>query len=369
MKIVENSDKIPCAAPYLILAINPGSTSTKVAVFENDKEVLSSTIIHSSEHLKPFKTIADQIELRLPLIRQFLLDSDFSLSRLSAVVGRGGLLRPIESGVYRVNQKMLEELRSGIYGEHASNLGAILAESIAREAGCAAYIADPVVVDEMDDVARLSGLPELPRRCVFHALNQKSAGREAAKSMNRKYEECNLIVAHLGGGISVGAHCKGRIIDVNNAVEGDGPFSPERSGSVPCIPLIELCFKGNFTLAQMKKKIAGAGGLVAYCGSNSLIELRKSAEAGDTKSQLVYDALIYQISQEIAKHGATLKGKIDCIVITGGMAHESDLTQKISDRVGFLAPIMIIPGEREMISLSAGVIRVLNNTEQLKEYL
>lgn len=365
---MENSNNISYST-HLVLAINPGSTSTKLAVFENEKEILGSTIVHSSDDLKPYKNIADQIELRLPLIRKFLKDNNFDSSKLSSVVGRGGMLRPVQSGVYRINQKMLTELRSGVYGEHASNLGAILADAISQEAGCQAFIVDPVVVDELDDVARLSGLPELPRRTVFHALNQKSAGRETARRIGKKYEECNLIVAHLGGGVSVGAHCNGRIIDVNNAVDGEGPFTPERTGSLPCIPLIELCFNGKYTLAQMKKRIAGSGGLAAYRGSNSLIDLRKSAESGNTKDQLVYDALIYQISQEIAKHGATLKGKIDCIVLTGGMANDSDLTKKISERVGFLAPLIIIPGEREMISLSAAVMRVLNNLEQPKEYL
>lgn len=346
-----------------ILVVNPGSTSTKLSVFEGEQEYVQGNILHSTEDLKPFQRITDQLEFRMTLIRRFLKDNHVSIGALKAVVGRGGLLKPIRSGVYRVNAAMLEDLRNGCYGEHASNLGGILAHGLAGEAGCAAYIVDPVVVDEMDDVARLSGLPGLERKSIFHALNQKSVAREIARKIGKPYKDCNFIVAHMGGGISVGAHRQGCVIDVNNALDGEGPFSPERAGGLPAGQLVELCFNGQYSLAEIKRKLTGKGGLVAYRGSNSFTDLKKAMLAGDVQAQLLYEALAYQVSKEIAMHGATLKGVVDRIILTGGLAYDETFVGMIRERVSYLAAVEVIPGEREMASLAQAVWAVLRKIE------
>lgn len=351
-----------------ILAINPGSTSTKLSLFEAGNEKIPHTVLHPAAQLKPFQRIMDQAEFRLNLVRAFLESQSIDLKSLQAVVARGGLLKPIPSGVYAVNPAMLADLLEARFGEHASNLGAVLAHRIAREADCPAYIVDPVVVDEMEDVARLSGLPELRRKSIFHALNHKSAAREAARMIGKAYEKSCIIVAHMGGGISVGAHRNGRVIDVNNALDGDGPFAPERSGSLPVGQLVNLCFSGTFTLAEMKRKLVGNGGLVAFRGSNSFTDLKKAADAGNADAVLLYEGMAYKISQEIAKHSATLKGRIDCIVLTGGLANDNAFTAKIIERIKHLAPVRVIPGEREMLSLARGALAVLTKQEKPMEY-
>jgi len=359
---------IKATSSFRILVINPGSTSTKMAVFEAEAEKMQHTISHPAAQLKPFQRIVDQTEFRLNLVRAFLASQSIEPKSLQAVVARGGLLKPIPSGVYAVNKAMLADLLEARYGEHASNLGAVLAHRIAQEAGCPAYIVDPVVVDEMEDIARLSGLPELKRKSIFHALNHKSAAREAARMIGKTYEEICIIVAHMGGGISVGAHRNGRVIDVNNALDGDGPFSPERSGSLPVGQLVNLCFSGSFTLAEMKRKLVGGGGLVAFRGSNSFTDLKKAMDAGDANAVLLYEAMACKVSQEIAKHSATLKGKIDCIVLTGGLAKDDTFTAKIIERIKHLAPVRVIPGEREMLSLARGALAVLAKQEKTMEY-
>jgi butyrate kinase len=310
----------------------------------------------------------DQKNHRLQVIRSFLRNRRVNAADLDAVVGRGGLLKPVAGGPYTVNRAMLHDLQTGRYGEHASNLGGVLAWHIAQEAGCRAFIADPVVVDELNELARLSGLPEIRRRSIFHALNQKAAAREVAKKIGKKYTACRFIVAHLGGGISVGAHDRGRVVDVNNALDGDGPFAPERSGGLPAGQLAELCFSGRYSLADIKRKIAGHGGLVAYRGSNSLAGLKAAMTTGRPMARLLYRAMAYQVSKEIAMHGATLKGQVDRIILTGGMARDRSFVGEIKKRVGFLAPVVVVPGEREMAALANSVLAVLQGREKAKNY-
>ncbi len=353
---------------YTILVINPGSTSTRLSLFHNENEFSQRNINHSTDELSVFRCIADQVEFRLCIVLRFLRESSTTIDILDAVIGRGGLLKPLESGVYRVGEAVLNDLRSGRYGEHASNLGAILAWEVARKAGCPAFIADPVVVDEMDEVARISGLPEIQRKSIFHALNQKSVAREVAKKLGKRYEECNFIVAHMGGGISVGAHRKGRVVDVNNALDGDGPFSPERAGGLPAGELVRMCFSGRYTLEGMLQRISGGGGLVAYRGSNSFKELKEASNSGDPLAKLLYEACAYQVSQEICKHGATLRGQVDRIILTGGLACDETFVNMIKGRVSHLAQVEVLPGEREMVSLAMCAQLVLQGEEKEKEY-
>ncbi len=352
----------------LILALNPGSTSTKISLFSGEDETISEALRHATDELVQYPRIIDQAGFRRAAIDAFLSSNSIDLSNLDAVIGRGGLLRPLESGVYQVNEPMVADVAVGKYGEHASNLGAILAQAIADVAGCPAFIADPVVVDEMDDVARLSGLPQLPRRSIFHALNQKSAAREAARRLGKEYEEINAIVAHMGGGCSVGAHRHGRVVDVNNALDGEGPFSPERAGTLPAGQVVELVRSGKYSQGELKKMLTGRGGLVAYCGTNSLEEIKERIGRDDEDAGMAFRAMAYQISKEIASHGATLAGSVDVIVLTGGMAYDEALVNEISRRISFLAPIEIIPGEREMVSLARAALSVLNGRVSAKEY-
>lgn len=353
---------------YRVLAINPGSTSTKVSIFTDTEESRSESIHHSVDALSSYAHILDQAQFRERAVREFLSAGAIDPAELSAVIGRGGLMRPIESGVYAVNDAMIEDLTLARFGEHASNLGAIIAARIAADAGCPAYIVDPVVVDELDEVARYSGVPEIERRSIFHALNQKSAAREAARRRGSRYEELNMIVAHLGGGVSVGAHRRGRVVDVNNALDGDGPFAPERSGGLPAGQLVELALSGRMTHAELKRRITGKGGIVAYCGTNDLSEIERRIEAGDRPALRVFEAMIYQISKEIAMHGATFSGNVDLIVLTGGMAWNRRLIDGILNRVSFLAPAEIIPGEREMISLAEAACAALSGAAVVHRY-
>jgi butyrate kinase len=352
----------------LILTINPGSTSTKVAYFESENEMASESIPHSTAQLQGAATLSAQCGFRLEGIIHFLKAHTIPLSSLNAIAARGGLLKPIQGGVYPVNPAMLADLESNRYGEHPSNLGAIMAHQLATAAGCPAFVVDPVVVDELDDVARITGIPEIRRISLFHALNQKSVARQVARMIGKKVEDCNFIVAHIGGGISVGAHKRGRVVDVNNALNGDGPFSPERGGTLPAFSLAQLCFSGKFTLAQIKRKITGEGGLVAHIGTNHFGELMAMVNAGDPEACLLYRAMAYAISKEIAQHGATLSGKVDRIILTGGIAHNAGFMKLIRERVEFLAPVEVIPGEREMLSLAQGALAVLDGTIQAKDY-
>ncbi|SHH49179.1 butyrate kinase [Caloranaerobacter azorensis DSM 13643] len=353
---------------FRLLIINPGSTSTKIAIYDNEKPVLEETLRHSTEELSKYSKIYDQYEFRKNIILETLNEKGINLTKLSAVVGRGGLLKPIAGGTYKVNERMLEDLKVGVLGEHASNLGGILAHEIASQLNIPAFIVDPVVVDEMEEVARISGMPELERKSIFHALNQKAVARRAAKELGKAYNEVNLIVAHLGGGISVGAHKNGRVIDVNNALDGEGPFSPERTGGLPVGDLVKLCFSGKYTLADMKKKIKGNGGLVAYLGTNDAREVVKMIENGDKKAELVYKAMAYQVAKEIGSLAAVLEGKVDGIILTGGIAYDKRFTKWIIDRVSFISKVFVYPGEDEMIALAEGGLRVLRGEEEAKVY-
>ncbi len=353
---------------YKILVVNPGSTSTKIALFSNEKILFEKNIEHNSKELSNFNKIIDQYQLRKNIILSFLKEKGINLSTLNAVVGRGGLLEPIASGTYRVNEKMLEDLRKGVSGEHASNLGGLLAYGIAEKLSIPSYIVDPVVIDEMKPVARISGMPEIPRISILHALNQKAVARKAALDLGKKYEKVNFIIAHLGGGISVGVHCKGKIIDVNNALNGEGPFTPERSGGVPAGALVELCFSGKFTKEEIKKKIKGKGGLVAYLSTNDAREVVKRIKQGDKKANLILEAMAYQVAKEIGAGASVLKGQIDAIILTGGIAYNNEFVNMVRDRVSFLSLVMVYPGEEEMLALCEGALRVLKGEEVEKIY-
>lgn len=354
-----------------VIAINPGSTSTKIAVYENETPVLIKNITHTPEELAPFEKVSDQFEFRKNIIYKVLEEAEIRLDLVQAVVGRGGLIKPIKSGVYLVNDRLKEDLINSPSGaEHASNLGGLIALDIAKDLPNAkAYIANPVVVDELDDIARYSGHPLLPRTSIFHALNQKAVARQHAHSMMRKYEEMNLIVVHLGGGITVGAHKKGRVVDVNQGLDGDGPFSPERTGSLPVGPLIRLCFSGQYTLDEVLKMNKGAGGLVAYLGTNSAYEVEERAKQGDEEAKKVFAAMAYQVAKEIGAMFAVLSGEADGILITGGVAHSKWFVNEISQRVHKMAPIYIYPGEDEMHALAFNGLRVIRGETVAQEYV
>lgn len=351
-----------------ILVINPGSTSTKIAVYEDETPILTETLRHSAEEIGRFRSIYEQFDFRKDVILNVLKDKKFNIKDLDAVVGRGGLLKSIEGGTYTVNDAMIEDLKIGIQGQHASNLGGIIANEISKELDIPAYIVDPVVVDEMDDVARLSGMPDVERKSIFHALNQKAVAKRYAKEKEKKYTEINLIVAHMGGGVSVGAHKMGRVVDVNNALDGEGPFSPERTGGLPIGDLIKMCFSGKYTIEEVKKKITGKGGIVAYLDTNDAREVENRASAGDEKAKLVFEAMGYQVAKEIGKNAAVLCGKVDAIILTGGIAYSKKMVSYIEEMVDFIAPVVIYPGEDEPYALAMGGLRVLNGEEEAKEY-
>lgn len=353
---------------FKLLIINPGSTSTKIGVYEDEKPVLVETLRHQTEEIEKYNSITEQFSFRKEVILNVLKEKNFDITTLSAIVGRGGLLKPIAGGTYAVNDAMLEDLRAAARGEHASNLGALIANEIGKELGVPAFIVDPVVVDEMDDMARISGIPEIERKSIFHALNQKAVAKRYAKENGKKYEDVNVIVAHMGGGVSVGAHTKGRIIDVNNALDGEGPYSPERSGGVPIGDLVKMCFSGKYTQDEIKKKITGKGGFVAYLGTNNALEVENAALAGEPKAKLIHDAMGYQVAKEIGKCATVLCGKVDAIILTGGMAYGKPMVQVISERVSFIAPIVVYPGEDELLALAQGAIRVLSGEEEAKIY-
>lgn len=353
---------------YHILVINPGSTSTKVALFHNAAPVLQETLRYDAAELAPFPHIADQYAFRRDSVLQWLETNGIAVKSLSAVVGRGGLFRPLESGTYRVNRAMLEDMRDPGPREHASNLGVLIAQEIADRAGAAAFTVDPVSVDEFDDVARISGLAEIERQSLSHALNIKAVARRAAADQGRQYADMNLVVAHLGGGISITAHRRGRMVDVNNALDA-GPFAPERSGTLPLTDLVEMCYSGRFTKKELKKRLVGGGGLVSHLGTNSTIEVEKRIAAGDARARLVSQAMAYQIAKEIGAMATVLQGQVDAIVITGGVARWQELVTWIRERVAFLAPVLVYPGEDEMLALAEGALRVLRGEEQARSYM
>lgn len=350
-----------------ILVLNPGSTSTKLALFEGERCVFKDSVSHSKEELSQFAAIIDQFEYRRAMVLKFLADKGIELSSLDGVVGRGGLMRPIVSGTYSVNARMLEDVRAGYQGQHASNLGAVLAHDIGESAGAPSFVVDPVVVDELEPIARLSGMPDIPRKSIVHALNVKATARRAALELGRPLSELCLIVTHLGGGISVCAICDGRMVDVSSALSA-GPFTPERAGTVPTLELVDMCFSGEHTRAEIRKKLVGAGGLVGYLGTNDAQEIERRIDAGDEEAGVVFDAMIYQVSKEIAAMAAALEGRVDAIVLTGGLAHSDRVTGGIERRAGFIAPVIVMPGEDEMEALASGCLRVLRGEEEALEY-
>ncbi|ATD53993.1 butyrate kinase [Clostridium chauvoei] len=353
---------------YKLLIINPGSTSTKIGVYEGEKEILEETLRHSAEEIAKYPTIYDQFQFRKEVILNVLKEKNFDIKTLDAVVGRGGMLKPMEGGTYKVNEVMLEDLKNGVQGQHASNLGGILSNEIGKELGVPAFIVDPVVVDELSDIARISGVPDIPRRSKFHALNQKAVAKRYGEESGKGYENLNLIVVHLGGGVSVGAHKNGKVIDVNNALDGDGPFSPERAGSVPVGDLIKLCYSGKYTEKEIANRMVGKGGFVAYLGTNDVRDVLKAIEEGNKEAKLIYDAFIYQVCKAIGEMSTVLYGKVDAILVTGGIAYSQKVIADIKSRVEWISKIVPYPGEDELLALTQGAIRVLDGKEEAKEY-
>ena len=351
-----------------ILTINPGSTSTKIALFEEENQVMSVKLSHTVEDLKPFEKIYDQTEYRRKMIMEVLEEKGVNPSEITAISARGGNMQPVVGGTYMVNEQMLEDLKVGVMGQHASNLGGIIANAIAKPLGISAYVVDPVIVDEMAPIAKISGTPDIARKAKDHPLNQKAVSRKIAEQMGGKYEDYNFIVAHTGGGISIGVHEKGKIIDTNNCLDGDGPMSPERSGGVPFFSLVEICYSGKYTKEELRKRLVGGGGLAAYLGTNDAIEVTKMIEGGDEHAKLVFEAMAYQVAKEIGAGAAVLKGKVDRIIITGGLAYSKMLMDWITERVEFIAPVELYPGELEMDALALGVLRVLDGNEPLQQY-
>ncbi|SDY52552.1 butyrate kinase [Tindallia californiensis] len=350
-----------------VLVINPGSTSTKVAIFKEEGIVHEKKLEHAVDELKQFEKLADQYSYRKALIEDWMKECSIKVGSLRAVVGRGGLLRPMPGGTYSVTDAMIKDLQTGYQGEHASNLGGILAKAIADEADAESYIVDPVAVDEFENLARLSGVPELERKSLGHALNIKAVARRAAEERHKSIDNANFVVAHLGGGISVAPLLKGRAVDYNNANEM-GPFSPERAGGVPSGDLMRMCFSGKYNQKEIMNKLRGYGGMTAYLGTNDVREVEKQIEDGNQDAKRVYEAMAYQIAKEIGAMATVLKGEIDAIIITGGMAYSEKLIAAIKEYIGFMAPVMVYPGEDEMIALNEGALRVLRSEEKAKVY-
>ena len=352
-----------------VLVVNPGSTSTKMAVYEDESPILLRNISHSAEELAPYGNIIEQQDFRRELVLNELRLADIPIE-FDAVIGRGGLVKPISGGVYEINQCMLDDTLHGcVMHSHACNLGCLIAHEIAQAIpGCRSFIADPGVVDELSPMARISGSPLMPRIAIWHALNQRAIARRYARGIGKEYEDLNLIICHLGGGISVAAHEHGRAIDTNNALDGEGPFSPERAGSLPAVDLIRLCFSGKYNERQLLKRIAGKAGLNAHLGTNDMREILRRIQQGDKHAELIVDAMIYHISKCIAAEGAVLCGNIDAILITGGMAHSDYLISRLRKRIGFLAPVYIFPGEDEMEALALNALDVLRGKRQAKVY-
>ncbi len=351
-----------------ILVINPGSTSTKIAVFAGECPLFEETIRHDDAELERFDRIMDQEDYRRDLILAALDRHGLQVADLTAIIGRGGLLRPIPGGVYAVNETMLTDLRSCHFGSHASNLGAILAHDLAQTAGLPSFVADPVVVDELCPLARYSGHPDIRRRSIFHALNHKAVARRAARDLGQACQDLRLVIAHLGGGISVGAHQGGRVIDVNNALDGDGPFSPERSGGLPAGQVVDWCFALGADETDIRRRITGQGGLRAYLGTASGPEIRNRIENGDGAAEEAMEAMAYQVAKDIGAMAAVLSGQVDAVILTGGLAHDQNLVHLIATRVRFVAQILTYPGENELEALALGALRCLQGDEDILIY-
>ena len=350
------------------LIINPGSTSTKIGVFEDETLLFDETLRHSTEEIAKYGSIYEQKDFRKEVILNILKEKNFDLKSLNFIVGRGGMLKPIPGGTYKVSDELLNDLVIGKQGQHASNLGGILAREIGDSLGIPSFIVDPVVVDELQDVARLSGVKDLPRRSVFHALNQKAVAKRYAKETGKAYDSLNLIVVHMGGGVSVGAHLKGRVVDVFNALDGDGAFSPERAGGLPSGALIKMCFSGKYTEKEVYKKVVGNGGFNAYLGTNDMRDVAKMIEGGDENANVIREAFIMQVAKDIGSMACVLKGEVDQIIVTGGIAYNKEVVDKIKERAGFIAPFTVYPGEDELLALAQGALRVLNGEEKAMQY-
>lgn len=351
---------------YRILAVNPGSTSTKIAVYDNDKIVLVKGINHPSCEIAKYNNIQDQFEMRKDEVLKVLKENNIDINTLNAVVGRGGLLPPVKSGAYLVNDQMIDRLVNKPIIEHASNLGAIISYEIAKQLKINAYIYDSVAVDELDDIARLSGICGMDRDCLSHALNSRAMAMKHCKNNNKNYKDLNLIVAHLGGGITVSIHKKGKMVDIVS--DDEGSFSPERAGRVPCKKIIDRCFSGEYSHREMLKMIRGNGGIVSYLGTVDVRDVEKMINEGNEKAKLVHKAMAYQVSKSIGELATVVEGKVDAIVITGGIAYSNMITSMIKKRVDFIAPVDIIPGENELESLSLGILRVLLGEENARVY-
>ncbi len=356
-----------------IFVINPGSTSTKLAVYEDGEAIAIREFQHDRDELNHFGKVVDQREFRMAAIRQIIAESKHDLTNMDAVAGRGGLLHPLEGGVYEVSDDMIDDLKEARYGEHACNLGAMLAQDLAAEWGVPAFIVDPVVTDEMTDVARLTGYPDIQRRSLFHALNQRGAARTAARRLGVAYETSNFIVCHMGGGISIGAHRQGRVVDVVNALDGEGPFSPERTGGLPVIPVLEMIERGEKTPGEMKRIILREGGVFAHLGTNDPREVVRRMEGGDEQAATVFHALAYGIAKNIASLAPALadgEGVVSAaaVVLTGGVARSEPLVREIARMVGFFGPVEVVTGDEEMAALADGAARVLTQSERVKKY-
>lgn len=354
--------------PIKSLIINPGSTSTKIGVFEDEILLFEETLRHSTEEIEKYASIFEQKNFRKNIIIELLNEKKFDIKLLDVVVGRGGMLKPITGGTYEVSDDLLEDLKIGKQGQHASNLGGILAREIGDSIGVPSYIVDPVVVDELDTISRYSGVPELPRVSIFHALNQKAVAKRYAKEIKKPYDTLNLIVVHMGGGVSVGAHKSGHVIDVFNALDGDGAFSPERAGAVPCGALVKMCFSGKYTEREVYSKLVGKGGLNAYLGTNDMRDVEKMADNGDEYAIEVRDAFIRQMIKDIGSMACVLKGKIDQIIVTGGIAYDKAVVAGLKESAGWIAPFTIYPGEDELLALTQGALRVMNGEEKVMKY-
>jgi butyrate kinase len=353
---------------YKILSINPGPTSTKLGVYDGETRLFEETIRHTTEELSAYEKVIDQKDFRLKVILDVLEDKRFDLKTLKAVVGRGGSMDPLPGGAYAVNERLLHDAAIAKRAEHAANLGCHIANEIAEELQIPAFIVDSPFVDELSDLARVSGLEGYERESVFHALNQKAMGRRYADEIDVPYDELNLIVVHLGGGVSIGAHEKGRIVDVNNAYTGDGPFSPERAGGLPTGVVMKLCLSSELTKREIAKKLVGKGGYVSYFGTNDAREVKELGRAGDSKAKLIYEAMAYQVSKEIGACTAVLKGDVNAVIITGGIAYDEEFVKLIKERISFLNNIVVYPGEDEMLALTKGALRVLRGEDVAKIY-
>ncbi|MDE7177452.1 MAG: butyrate kinase [Lachnospiraceae bacterium] len=350
------------------LIINPGSTSTKIGVFEDETLLFEETLRHSTEEISQYATIFDQKDFRKKIITDLLKEKNFDINSLNMVVGRGGMLKPIPGGTYAVTDDLLEDLKVGVQGQHASNLGGILAREIGDSIGVPSYIVDPVVVDELSPAARYSGMAEIPRGSIFHALNQKAVAKRYAAEIGKPYESLRLIVVHMGGGVSVGAHEDGKVVDVFSAFDGDGAFSPERAGGVPCGALVKLCFSGKYTEKEIYAKLIGKGGFNAYCGTNDMRDVEKMVQGGDKKAEEVREAFITQVAKDIGSMACVLQGKVDQILVTGGIAYDKVVVAGLKERAEWIAPMTIYPGEDELMALVKGGLRVLNGEEKAMVY-